>query len=310
MKMRYFVTGATGFVGSNICRTLVALGNHVSVLSRKKALNWRLADIQDSITVYEGDMLNTDFAALLTKEKPTVAIHCASYGAMPEERDVETMLDVNIKGLIRLVKACRDSSVKLFINSGSSSEYGVKKKPMKEEDVLNPINDYAVTKAAGTLFCQKESRNSPFSLVTLRLFSPYGYYEQQTRFIPSVIQSALKHLPLSASSPKFVRDFVFIEDVVRAYVSASSGNYKKLNGQVINIGSGQQQTLGSVVKTAGNIAKYAVDVSWNPALKQTRQIEPTCWQADISKAKKLLHWMPKVTLRDGLKKTMEWKKSI
>lgn len=306
--MRYFVTGATGFVGSNICRRLIALGNHVSVLSRKKALNWRLADIRDSITVYEGDMLQMDFASVFSKEKPDVVIHCASYGAMPEERDAEIMVDINIKGLIRLVQACRDGRVKLFINTGSSSEYGVKNKPMNEDDSLHPINDYAVTKVAGTLFCQKESRNSLLSLVTLRLFSPYGYYEQETRFVPSVIQSALQKSPLHASSPGFVRDFVFIDDVVHAYIDASSGNYKKLNGQVINIGSGGQHTLENVVKTVSNIAKCTVDVTWNPALKQTRQIEPTCWQADISKAKKLLHWTPKSTLRDGLKKTMEWKK--
>jgi len=218
------------------------------------------------------------------------------------------MIDMNIKGLYRLIQACKNTSVEILINTGSSSEYGIKQTKMNENNILSPINDYAVTKAAGTLLCQKESINSDCCIVTLRLFSPYGYFEQPTRFIPSCITSVLSNMSLQASNPLYVRDFVFIEDVVQAYICVAKGQYENLNGEIINIGSGKQHSLHDVVKKLEIICNQTLKISWNSFAKQNRQIESKKWEADISRAKELLHWSPKYSLDEGLEKTVYWRK--
>lgn len=305
MKDRYFITGGSGFVGSNIVRTLVAGGAHVALLLRNKKLNWRLSDIKDAITIYEGDMLHTNFASVFVQEKPTVVFHLAAYGTMPRESNFDDMIDVNVNGLTGMLSAAQGSTIRLFINTGSSSEYGVKEKKMREGDTLCPVNDYGVTKARATLLCQKIAKNSSFSLVTLRLFSPYGYFEQPTRFIPSVIRAAISGLPFNATSAFFVRDFVFIEDVVRAYLYAAKKSGRTINGHIVNIGSGHQHSLGDVVSCVEKIMKKKLDVCWEEKLRQDRQIEPARWEADITKAEKLLGWKPAVSLKSGLKKTID-----
>lgn len=311
MKERYFITGGTGFIGANIVRALLKNKEHVSLLVRNKKLNWRLSDILHQVICYEGDMKTTDFSALFSKEKPTVIFHIAAYGAMPKEDNFETMVETNVTALARLLKAtdsCR--SVRLFVNTGSSSEYGIKERKMTEQDSLCPVNDYGVSKAAATLYCQKFSVHSTFPIVTLRLFSPYGYFEQPTRFVPSVITCGLENKQLNASSKTFVRDFVFIEDVVRAYMKTVAVNGKKLNSRIINIGSGKQHTLGSVTQTVERILMRPMNASWNFSVKQQRQIEPSIWEADITQARKLLCWSPKYSLEEGLRKTIEWRKKF
>jgi nucleoside-diphosphate-sugar epimerase len=306
MIQRYFITGATGFVGSNIVRSLVHGDNHVCVFARNKNLNWRLSDIRNRLTIYEGDFHTTDFSSLFQKEKPTVVFHLASYGTTPKENSFADMMDVNIKGLHRLLRASQNSSIRLFVNTGSSSEYGIKTKKMNEDDPIQPINEYGVSKAAATLLCQEFSKQSSFTLTTFRLFSPYGPYDEPTRFIPSVINAGLTRIPLAASSPKFVRDFIFIDDIVRAYIMASRKRFDALNGHIINIGSGKEETLGSIVELAEKIVRKKILLHWNEKPKQERQIEPKKWQADIRKAMKLLGWTPKYTIQSGLEQTMTW----
>jgi nucleoside-diphosphate-sugar epimerase len=308
MKDKYFITGGSGFVGSNIVRALVRNGEHVALLVRNKMLNWRLSDLKDSLTIYDGDMLHTNFASVFAREKPTVVFHFAAYGVMPRESNLNDMVDVNVKGLSRMLSAARVTPIRLFVNTGSSSEYGVKEKKMKESDVLCPVNDYGVTKAVATLLCQKVARNSSFSLITLRLFSPYGFFEQPVRFIPSVIHAAMSGRPLLATSPSFVRDFIFIDDVVRAYLYAAKKSGSAVNGHIINIGSGRQHSLGDIVSGVEKITKQKIDVRWDAKSRQKRQIEPKRWEADITKAKQLLGWKPTVSLESGLKKTISWMK--
>jgi nucleoside-diphosphate-sugar epimerase len=117
-------------------------------------------------------------------------------------------------------------------------------------------------------------------------------------------------MPFSATSALFVRDFVFIEDVVRAYLYAAQRSGRMVNGHIINIGSGSQHSLGDVVSCVEKIIKKKLDVRWDAKLRQARQIEPKRWEADITKAKQLLGWKPTVSLESGLKKTITWMKRL
>lgn len=307
MSGQYLLTGATGFIGANLVRRLVEKREHVSIITRSEKLNWRLQEITAELDIHVCDLLNLPLLEKnIAKIRPTVIFHLAAYGAMPSESQTEKMIDINLKGTLNLINASRKYGFKLFVNTGSSSEYGVKTKAMKESDLLEPVNDYGVTKAATTLFCQKMSRLEKLSIVTLRLFSPYGYYEDPQRFIPYVVSHSLINKPLELSHPNYVRDFVFIEDVVDAYLKAVDTSFSF--GAIVNIGSAKQTALRDVVELVVNLTRSNSEIRWHAKPGQNRQVEPKNWRADITEAQKLLDWKPRHTFEYGLKKTILWTK--
>ena len=173
---------------------------------------------------------------------------------------------------------------------------------MHESDLLEPVNDYGVSKAASTLYCQAVAKKENLPITTLRLFSPYGYYEGKNRLIPAVILACLEGKNPKVSSPNFVRDFVFIEDVLDSYVSLTETF--DLLGDIFNIGSGNQHNIGQVVKHIMDLIGKKVTPEWILAPKWSE--EPDKWEANISKANEYLKWTPKYSLENGLAKTVEW----
>ncbi len=304
MQGIYLVTGATGFIGACLTRELVRQKKYVSVIVRDKRLNWRLRDIASKLDIHECDLLSKSLDAVIARIMPTYIFHLASYGSLPSENIITQMIDVNIRGTINLINASKKHRFKLFINAGSSSEYGIKSEKMKESDIITPVNDYGVTKAAATLFCQKEAIRNNLPIITFRLFSPYGYFEDKSRLIPLVIASALKNQSMELSFPDNVRDFIFIEDVVNAYIKTTEN--KSNPGEIYNIGSGEQHQISDVVNLVLQITNSNSKIAWGKVKKQTRQIEPKKWEADISKAQEILKWQPNHKLDTGLKKTIEW----
>lgn len=304
MKDRFLITGATGFIGACLIRELVSQKKHVSVIVRDKRLNWRLDDIASKLDIYECDLLSKSLDTVVARIIPTYIFHLASYGSLPSENIITQMIDVNIRGTINLINATKKHRFKLFINTGSSSEYGIKNRKMKESDIIAPVNDYGVTKAAATLFCQKEAIRNNLPIITFRLFSPYGYFEDKSRLIPSVIVSALENQSIELSSPNNVRDFIFIEDVVDAYIKATES--KSNPGEIFNIGTGKQHQISNVVNLVLQITNSNSKIVWGKAKKQTRQVEPKKWEADISKTEKILKWRPKNELHAGIEKTIKW----
>lgn len=305
MKNRYLVTGATGFVGSNITRFLLSRGEDVSILVRNKLLNWRLRDSIDKVTIYESDLQGKELGNILDVCRPTIVIHTAAYGALPQhDANSHEIFQTNLYGLVNLLQTIKKQKIHRFINTGSSSEYGIKDHPMKESDILVPINDYGVSKAAATLYAQKEALIDLLPVVTLRLFSPYGYYDDPSRLIPYTIYQALKNKPIKLNSPTNVRDFLFIEDVIKAYTLAESGAVS--SGEVFNVGSGTQHTVKEIVEMIMSITHSRSEVLWGERSPQKRQIEPSVWRADLQHVTEGLHWEPQTSIIEGISKTIQW----
>ena len=303
MSESFLITGATGFIGANLTRHLVKKDVEVHILTRRESNRWRINSILNKVWEHRVDLRDYEpLRKVILKIKPRVIFHCATYGGYPLQREEDKILETNILGTINLLKALSDIDYRCFVNTGSSSEYGIKSRPMSEEDLLEPVSTYGASKAAATLFCQALAKREKRPIVTLRLFSPYGPYEEPTRLIPTVIVSCLKNENPRLSSPYGMRDFNFVEDIVDAYLKVIE--MSNMAGEIFNIGCGEQHSVGEVVDTIIKLSGREVKPLWGSV--PSRPNEPRLWQADISKAKGLLGWHPRYSLRQGLGKTIEW----
>ena len=188
-----FITGAGGFVGANLTRFLIKKNYQVNVLVRNKSNLWRLKEINKNIKIYKADITNKEkLKKIINRIKPDYIIHLASYGNSPDEDNFKKIIDVNISGLINLLQASESINYKKIIICGSSSEYGFKNKPMTETDYLHPNSYYSAAKGSATLLAQSYALEKNKPIVILRLFSVYGPFEENNRFIPTIIKNALK----------------------------------------------------------------------------------------------------------------------
>jgi len=299
------ITGGAGFIGANFTYKFLDFGYNVHLIEKKESNLWRLKDIRERIGLHYVDLKNYNkLESLITKLKPQIILHFAAYGTYPrKQQDMKKMIDTNLIGTINLVNACSKIKFKCFINTGSSSEYGIKEKPMKEADLLEPNNLYGITKAATTMYCQDMVRKLGLPVVTIRPFAPYGYFEEKERLIPTIIKSCLTNSELKLSSPNSVRDFIFIEDLIGAYLETIN-KIKKIKGEIFNVGSGKQNTIDEVVKVIKKITYSTVKPQYGEI--KLAQREPKTWVADISKIKNRLGWQPKYDLEEGLRKNVEW----
>jgi nucleoside-diphosphate-sugar epimerase len=188
------------------------------------------------------------------------------------------------------------------VNTGSSSEYGFKQFAMRETDIVEPVSYYAVTKCAQTLLCSHFAKQEKKPVVTLRPFSVYGPYEEPSRLIPTLIISLLKGKKMNLVSPLVARDYIYIEDMISAYLKIAQ--LIKYPGEYFNIGTGVQTTIRDLVNLSVKISGKDGNFAWGGM--KDRKWDTNVWVADISKAKRLLNWNPKYTLESGIDKSTEW----
>lgn len=301
---KILVTGATGFVGANLVRHFLKKGANINILKRQQSNLWRIKDIINQISAYNADLL--EYASVnkaVKRIKPDVIFHAATYGGYVTQDNLSRTLKTNFDGTVNLLDSCLKSGFELFVNTGSSSEYGIKDSPMRESDLLEPLTLYGASKAAAGIYCQYVAKKYGLPIVTLRLFSPYGYFDDGSRVISYIILACLNNKTVNISSPDSVRDFVFIEDVVDSYEKAMERS-SNIGSGIFNIGSGKQC---SIKKLAGKIAKMVDNnIVIKYQKKSSTRIDPKNWVADISKARALLNWKPKFNIDQGLRKTIDW----
>jgi nucleoside-diphosphate-sugar epimerase len=299
---RFLITGATGFVGSYLARYMVEAGYDVHIFTRRESNKWRINDLIGRLTDHEVDLRDAlTVETLVRKIRPTIIYHFATYGGFSFQNDTSSIIESNLMGTVNLLKACEQVGFECFVNTGSSSEYGIKSESMKEYDILEPLGDYGVSKAAATLFCKSEAMKKNLPVTTIRLFSPYGKLDDPKRLIPYVIKSLLRGESPKLSTPNSVRDYIFIDDVLDFYLKITN---QPLVGEIFNIGSGIQTSIGEVVSTISDIIGNGIEPVWG-AIERSRT-EPNIWVADITKANSYLNWNPTITTRVGLERTVDW----
>lgn len=282
------MTGATGFVGSHLARTLLQQqGTEIYITARESSDFWRIADIKDNFDgIFYIDLAERARVFNMIKEiRPSIVYHLSTYGGFPDQIDKDLMIKANLIATMNLLDASLEHGVEQFINTGSSSEYGLKNKPMSENDVCEPVSLYGLTKLAGTNYCTMVGKNNRYKVCSLRLFSPYGPNESPSRLYPTILQALREGRAPKLSRPDSVRDFIEVGKVVSAYLAITGAEYEP--GEIVNLGSGKQRTIRQFFDEIRRELDSDIEPIWGEV--PPRIHEPVMWEADVTKLRRLLN---------------------
>lgn len=300
---RVLITGASGFVGANLARRSLAEGHEVHLLLRPQHSLWRIEGIRPHVRIHPTGLADAGpLAALVAGIRPDWVFHLAAHGAYPSQTDAREMMRTNVLGTMNLVEACLKTGFDAFVNAGSSSEYGFKDHAPGEDETLEPNSDYAVTKASATLYCRHVARQHRVPLSTLRLYSVYGPYEEPSRLLPTLIVRGLNGELPRLVNPDIARDYVQVDDVCGAFISAAEGKCEP--GAVFNVGTGAQTSIRQVVEVARRMLDLAVEPQWGSM--PDRSWDSAVWVADHRRITKALGWKPTHSFEEGFRAMLDW----
>jgi UDP-glucose 4-epimerase len=301
---KVLITGASGFVGNNLARFLLSRGHEAHLLLRKDYTQWRLKDILPDVRVHIADLCDPEGVAAAVKSARSEWIfHLATHGAYSSQIDTARIVQTNITGTVNVVQACLRIGFEVFVNTGSSSEYGFKDHAPTEKEWLDPNSYYAVAKAAATLFCRYTARSLGVRIPTLRLYSVYGPYEEPTRLMPTLIVNGLEGRLPPLVNPKVARDFIYVNDVIAAYLLAATVEPDD-PGAVYNIGYGIRTSIAEVVETARRSLSITAEPEWGSM--KDRIWDTDTWICDNRLAVEKLGWRPNHSFENGFPKMVDW----
>ncbi len=304
--MKILVTGGAGFIGSNLVDALIKEGHDVVIIDDLST--GRKENINKKATFYNIDVRDPGIRDIFNEHKfDVVNHHAAQIDVRRSVKDPVIDADINILGLLNLLKYSVGFNVKRFINISSGGViYGKAGKiPTKENSPYKPISPYGISKLSGEYYVKFYGDEKGLEYVNLRYSNVYG--ERQDPRGEAGVISIFSKMMLEGSRPviygngKQTRDFVYVGDVVRANLKA----IERGNTLSINIGTGKETSINKLYSLLSEIT----DFDKKPRYQRPRpgELKRSC--LDIRKARKYLHWEPKYSLEEGLKKTVEWIKS-
>lgn len=300
------VLGASGFVGANIFRTLLAVRKDVFGTATHMP-TWRLEGLAEDHVRVTDLLVDSNLDALLDDIRPRTIFNCIAYGAYSFETDGALIYQTNFNMTAKLVSRLAKRSIACYVHAGSSSEYGDHANGPDEEELPEPNSDYSVSKVACANLLRYYGSHYKLPCANLRLYSVYGPMEDSSRLLPTLIKNGLDgHYP-EFVRPDISRDFVYVDDVTEAFVDTALNLREQDYGESFNIGSGCKTTIADIAQ----IAKKVFDVQEEPVFKaEARAWDVSDWYANPSRAKERLGWQANTRFEDGLLKMIAWYKGI
>jgi UDP-glucose 4-epimerase len=302
----YLVTGGAGFIGSHLCEELTRRGETVRVvdnLSTGKRDN--LAHLPN-VEFLEGDLADFAVAARAVRGVEYV-LHQAAIPSVPRSvEDPITSNRANIDASLNLLVAARDAGVKRVVYAGSSSAYGNSPTMPKVETMPTaPLSPYALQKLVAEQYCQMFTTLYGLETVTIRYFNVFGPRQDPGSPYSGVISLFSTALlegrrPVIYGDGEQTRDFTYVANVVDGVLGACEA--PNVAGEVINVANGGRVSLNELLRLMSRIAGRTTE----PIYQEPRAGDVRDSQADISKARALLGYAPKVALEEGLRRTLEW----
>lgn len=316
---KILITGGAGFIGSNLCESLLSDGHQVICLDNLSTghienIETLLANYPNHFSFIKGDIRSIDDCKLALNGVDYV-LHEAALGSVPRSiKDPITSNEVNISGFLNMLVASRDAGIKRFVFAASSSTYGDSQSLPKVEEVIGrPLSPYAITKYVNELYADVFAKTYGIEYVGLRYFNVFGRRQDPNGAYAAVIPLFVKKL-MNHESPningdgEYSRDFTYIDNVIQMNKLALFTDNKNAINQIYNTAFGERTTLNMLVDYLKEfLSEYD---------KKIRMIIPTYGPnragdiphslASIEKAKKLLNYAPQFSMKDGLKEACKW----
>jgi dolichol-phosphate mannosyltransferase len=296
------VLGASGFIGANLLKTLLAHRSDV-VGTASNFPAWRLAGIPEQHVRAVDLLVESNLDHLLDSVRPRTVFNCVAYGGYSFQADSELIYKTNFNLTATLLGKLATRGIAAYVHSGSSSEYGDHAAGPTEDSLPSPNSDYAVSKVACANLLHYYGRNKQLPCVNLRLYSVYGPMEDASRLVPALVREGVEGRLPPLVCPDISRDFVYIDDVCEAFVRAAVGLQEQHYGRSFNIGTGNKTTIGDVAA----LAQRQFGIQTPPVFSMpNRSWDVPDWYADVRSAASDLGWTPHTALEDGLKATAAW----
>ena len=311
------ITGGAGFIGSNLCDYFIEKNYKIVCLDNFSTGSFcnisHLAD-HPNFTLIEGDIRNLKTCEMAVKNIDYV-LHQAALGSVPRSiNDPITTNDVNISGFLNMIVASRDANVKRFIYAASSSTYGDSEAlPKVENTIGKPLSPYAITKYVNELYADIFSKTYGMQCVGLRYFNVFGRRQNPNgayaAVIPKFINTFLNHeSPIVNGDGNYSRDFTYIDNVLQMNELAMFTTNSNALNTVYNTAFGERTTLNELVQYLKDaLSKLDGDIKSIKVIhKENRAGDIPHSLADIQKAKNLLGYNPKYSLKQGIEESIDW----
>ena len=306
---RVLVTGATGFIGSHLVRRLVDDGVDVHALSSVVSSVYpvRLAPLRDRITLHGGNLIDRSaMDSVVADAQPTHVFHLGAYTHVGKSwQRVDECIQTNVQGTVNLLQALEGSAYQRFVYFGTSEIYGDVDVPFREDAVVSPISPYSVSKYAGERFCRMFHQGRGWPVAMIRPFNAYGPAQTPDRVIPEIIGRALRGDELKMTMGRQTREFNYVEDLVDGIVRA--GTVEGIDGEIINLGCGEEISMRDLATEILDLLGNPIEAKFGALPERPTEI-PRMF-CDNTRARELLGWEPRHSLRDGLEKTIAWYRS-
>lgn len=308
----YLVTGVAGFIGRSIAAELLKRGERVRGIDNFSTGKRENVAGLEQMELMEADIKDAS-ACQAACRGMDIVFHQAALASVPRSvLDPVTTNENNVSGTLQLLLAARDAKVRRFVFAGSSSVYGDSPTLPKHEGMPpNPISPYAVSKLAGELYLKAFYSVYGLEGVVLRYFNVFGPYQDPSSMYSGVLAKFSLNMlrgeaPTVFGDGEQSRDFTYIENVVRGNLLAAHAPAAAVAGTVMNVATGSRITLNDTVKLLRELTGYSGEVKHGP--ERAGDIKHSL--ADITLAGKRLGYAPQVDFREGLRRTVEWYKTI
>ena len=311
-KRRVVVTGAGGFIGSHLTEELARRGARVRALVRYNSRGcWgHLEELEPAllskVEVVAGDITDPQSVARLVEGRDVV-FHLAALIAIPYSyQAAASYVAANVSGTLNVLEACRRHKVRKLVHTSTSETYGTARYvPIDEKHPLQGQSPYSATKIGADHLAESYFRSFGLPVAVIRPFNTYGPRQSARAVIPTIITQLLADKPaleLGSTSP--IRDFNYVADTVAGFLAVAESADSV--GEVINIGSGRGVSIADTVRALMRLTGKKAKVSQAAARVRPGRSEVLRLVCDNRKARRLLGWRPRVSLEEGLVRTIDY----
>ena len=308
---KVLITGAGGFIGSHLAERLVSMGLIVRAFVHYNSRNyWGWIEkfpkkIKKEIEIVTGD-INDPFSVKKAIKGCDICFHLAALIAIPYSYAApQQFIDTNVKGTLNVLQGCLEEGVGKVIHTSTSEVYGTAQYvPIDEKHPLQGQSPYSASKIGADMIAESYFRSFGLPVSIIRPFNAFGPRQSARAVIPTIITQILTGNVVKLGSMHPTRDLNYVDNTIDGFIRIAESSASV--GEVINIGSGQEISIGDLCKRIISLIGKDMEIMSKLERVRPEKSEVDRLVADNSKAKKLIGWEPKVSLNEGLNRTIQW----